>query len=203
MTLQALSVALQGAVVLLIGGSLLVARRNLVLFRHNHQAMLLKSVMDEYRALVAEDVFDAYPEELASWQRSMEETELAPTMAYYTRLGAISRIGLFYDWVGLLVRDGLLDFELCFEVVPLPFKFWEDTQEFRSLMKSATYAGFWDPFEYLHRRYLERRASERQRPTLRALLNRHAGMKRPSARSTPAPASSSEGTGSTRSSPLR
>lgn len=203
MTLQALSVALQGAVVLLIGGSLLVARRNLVLFRHNHQAMLLKSVMDEYRALVAEDVFDTYPAELASWQHSLEETELAPTMAYYTRLGAISRIGLFYDWVGLLVRDGLLDFELCFEVVPMPFKFWDDTQSFRTLMKSATYAGFWDPFEYLHGRYLSRRSSQRTRPSLRALLRPDAAPRALDTRPTPLPSSADGGPESTPAAPLR
>ncbi len=165
-----LSVMLQGVVALLFAGSLLVAQRNLGLFRHNHQAMLLKSGMDEYRALVTQEAFDTYPDELESWRRSLAESELAPTMAYYTRLGTISQIGLFYDWVGLLVRKGLLDFDLCFEVVPMPYKFWADTQEFRAMMKEATYSEFWDPFEYLHGRYVAERRRRTDPPSIRSLI---------------------------------
>ena len=159
MTLPIISAVLQGVVALLFAGSLAVALRNLALFRHNHQAMLLKSVMDDYRALVADDAFEAYVDELAAWKQEMLNAEgLAPTMAYYTKLSRLSQIGFFYDHVGLLVQQGLLDFALCFEVLPMPYRFWHDTREFRALMKKATYAGFWDPFEYLHDRYERERA---------------------------------------------
>ena len=175
MTLEVVSVVLQGVVAFMFGGSLLVARRNLIAFRHHHQSNLLKSVMADYRELVAEGVFDEYQRDLDSWRTELLDSEpLAPKMAYYTRFDRISRIGFFYDHVGLLVRQGLLDFKLCFEVVPMPYAFWKDTREFRAVMKRATYAQFWDPFEYLHDRY-ERERSVRGRPaTLRSMLGRRA-----------------------------
>jgi len=173
MTLQLISVLLQGFVAAMFGGSLIVGYRNLVIFRHQSQASVLKQAMQDYQALVADDAFEYYQGELESWRTAMlESSELQPTMAYYTKFTYISRIGFFYDHLGLLVRQGLLDFELCFEVVPMPYKFWNDTAEFRALMKNATYAEFWDPFEHLHNRYMAERARRARPDNLRALIER-------------------------------
>lgn len=173
MSLPLVSVILQGIVTLMFIGSWIVARRNLLVYRQQSQAGLLKHAMDEYRALVVDDVFERYAEELEQWKSALlDSQDLQPTMAYYTKFTHISRIGFFYDHLGLLVRQGLLDFELCFEVVPMPYKFWEDTREFREVMKAATYAEFWDPFEALHDRYVAERRRRGRPPTFSELLRR-------------------------------
>lgn len=173
MSLQLVSVLLQAFVASMFAGSLIVAFRNLVIFRHQSQAAVLKQAMQDYQALVADDAFEHYEAEVERWRTAMlESTELQPTMAYYTKFTYISRIGFFYDHLGLLVRQGLLDFELCFEVVPMPYKFWNDTAEFREMMKKATYAEFWDPFEHLHDRYMAERARRAQPTSIKALIGR-------------------------------
>lgn len=173
MSLQLFSVLLQAFVASIFLGSLVVAFRNLVIFRHQAQAAVLKQAMMDYQALVAADAFEHYQAEVERWQTAMlESSELQPTMAYYTKFTYISQVGFFYDHLGLLVRQGLLDFELCFEVVPMPYKFWNDTAEFREMMKKATYAEFWDPFEYLHDRYMAERARRVEPQPLFSLIGR-------------------------------
>lgn len=170
--LQALSVSLQGVVTVLFAASFIVALRNLHLFRNNHNATLIKYVLDEYKMLVAEDVFSRYPEELTTWKSQMEDTSFSPSMSYYTRLNIIARIGSFYEYVGLLVDKRLLDFNLCYEVLPMPYKFWQDMQEFRAIMKQVTYKQFWDYFENLHHKYIEERTKRNAPPPLMKLSDR-------------------------------
>lgn len=170
--LQLLSVILQALVTCIFIGSFFIAYHNLRIFRQNHNAMVLKTVMNDYKKLVADEVFDKYPEELESWKYRLLESDFSPTMAYYNQLGIISRIGSFYDYVGMLLQKGLLDFDLCFEMVPFPYKFWEDTQEFRKIMKQATYAEFWDFFESLHNRYRTELAKRQKPHPLEKLLRK-------------------------------
>lgn len=177
MSLQLISVLLQATVMVIFVGSLIVARRNLLVYRQQGQASLLKTAMEDYRALVADDVFDNYHQELEEWRASMRDRDgLQPHMAYYTKFSNISRVGFFYDHLGLIVRQGLLDFEMCFEVVPMPYKFWDDTREFRELMKKATYSEFWDPFEYLYDRYMAERRVRGQVADIDVLLARKPGV---------------------------
>lgn len=153
MNLQFVSVILQGVVTLFFAASLVVGLWNLRLFHQSHQATLLKGIMEDYRRLVDRGVFDAYEQELQNWREKLKDSEFAPVLAYDTNFTAISQIGHFYDHVGLLLRKGLLDFQLCFEVLPVPYKFWEDTKDFRGVMKRVTYSEFWDHFEEVVDRY--------------------------------------------------
>jgi hypothetical protein len=161
---------MQGYVTVVFTVSLWFAWRNLRLFNHTHQANLLKSVVDDYRRLVEQDAFENYEAELEEWKRKLVGSDMTPVMVYDTKLSSIAQIGHFYDHLGLLLRQGLLDFRLCFEVVPVPYKFWEETEEFRNVMRRVTYAQFWGAFEHLVRRYrVEKRRRERPMPVQEAL----------------------------------
>lgn len=175
-SLQFVSVCLQATITSLFAGSLWFAWRNLKLFNHTHQASLLKALVEDYRRLVERDVFDQYHGELEEWQKKLLNSNLAPAMVYNTKLSNLAQIGQFYDHVGILLRQGLLDFHLCFEVIPVPYKFWEDTKDFRAIMKEVTYAEFWDSFEYLVRRYESEREA-RKRPLSVSQALRRAGFR--------------------------
>jgi hypothetical protein len=65
------------------------------------------------------------------------------------------------------VRLGYLDFDLIYEVVDFPDKFWDETDEFRKSARTVNWfdankrlPDFWKNFEYLHDRYVERRKLE-------------------------------------------
>lgn len=163
MSLQFVSVVLQGYVTIVFTVSLWFAWRNLRVFNHTHQAGLLKSITEDYRRLVEQNVFEKYETELEDWQKKLLESDMTPVMVYDTKLSSIAQIGHFYDHLGLLLRQGLLDFHLCFEIVPVPYKFWEDTKELRSVMRRVTYSEFWSSFEYVVRRYQDEK-KHRERP---------------------------------------
>lgn len=157
----------QGIVAVLFLGSFWVGYSNLRAFKKSHLTNTLKTVLDDYQKLVKEEVFNRYPQDLVAWKEKMADSDFSPTLFYYNTLNHISRIGQFYEHVGLLVRDELIEFDVLFELLPFPYKFWEDTIEFRTLMQELTYVDFWLHSQYLHQRYLEAR-SRREPPQRKA-----------------------------------
>jgi hypothetical protein len=147
----------QGIIVFLFIGSFWIGYKNLREFRKSSTANTLKTIMDDYQKLIHENEFNCYTKELIDWKEKLADTDFSPTLFYYNTFNHISRIGQFYEHVGLLVRDEIIDFNVLFELLPFPFKFWEDTSEFREIMQDVTYVDFWLHFQYLRERYIKAR----------------------------------------------
>lgn len=145
----------QGIVAFLFLGSFWIGYRNLREFKKSSTANTLKTIIDDYQKLINDNTFNCYTKELVDWKTKLADTDFSPTLFYYNTFNHISRIGQFYDHVGLLVRDEIIDFNILFELLPFPFKFWEDTSEFRGIMQDVTYVDFWLHFQYLRERYVE------------------------------------------------
>ena len=155
----------QGIITVLFLGSFWIGYKNLREFKKSYMTNTLKTIMDDYQKLTNENAFDGYPQELATWKHRLDDSDFSPTLFYYNTLNHISLIGQFYEHVGLLVRDELVDFDVLYELLPFPHKFWEDTTEFHALMQEMTYMDFWLLFQYLRQRYLE--ADNRREPPKR------------------------------------
>jgi hypothetical protein len=162
----------QGIITVLFLGSFWIGYKNLREFKKSYMTNTLKSIMDDYQKLINEDAFNCYQQELVTWKNKLADSDFSPTLFYYNTLNHISRIGQFYEHIGLLVRDELVDFDVLFELLPFPFKFWEDTEEFRTLMQEMTYVDFWLHFHYLRQRYLES-LNLREPPKRKALVLKH------------------------------
>ncbi len=169
MTTTEIQLFLQAFIALLFLGSFIIGVTNLLMFRKNHNASQLKSIMNDYLKMTAEEVFSNYIDDLAQWKTDLAESDVRPRKFYYDQLNNMSRIGHFYEHVGLLVKKRLLDFHLLFELLPFPYKFWEDTEEFRDIMQKLTYSDFWGHFSYLYTRY-EAESRNREKPALKAQL---------------------------------
>lgn len=163
-----LSLCFQGSIMLLFLGSFFVAVYNLMAFKQANITNALKSVMDDYWALTQDRVFEKYHEDLKHWRDNLAQTELNPLTFYYQHLNYVARVGQFYEMVGVLVRKRLVDFDLLFEVLPFPDKFWQDTREFREVMQQVTYSDFWYNFEFLETVYQQAR-KQRPRPNRRLI----------------------------------
>lgn len=157
----------QGIITVLFLGSFWVGYGNLLVFKKSYLTNTLKTVMDDYQKLINENAFNCYSQDLMVWKSKMADSDFSPALCYHNTLKHLSRIGQFYEHVGLLVQDELIDYDILFELLPFPYKFWEDTTEFRTLMQEMTYVDFWSHFQYLHHRYLETR-SQRERPKHKA-----------------------------------
>ncbi len=138
-------------------GSFVVAMDNLKAYKRSSNLSTLKEVLDDFREICDNNIFDLYEQDLRKWKEQMVETQLNPLNFYYQSLPRIAKIGEFYEFAGMLVRKDLIDFELMFEVLPFPDKFWIDTEEFRQAMRDVSYAGFWDNFSYLREQYIDAR----------------------------------------------
>ncbi len=167
--IQHIQLFLQAIVTCLFIGSFWLGFHNLQIFRQNHHANLLKIIMSDYMSLVQSDVFENYEKDLDEWKKQLIASELSPSKFYYDQLNNLSKIGHYFDHVGLLVNKKLIDFDLVFELLPFPYKFWEDTQEFRKVMQELTYSDFWNQFNYLHEQYMKERA-KRDKPLKKEIL---------------------------------
>ncbi len=147
------SIILQGIIAAMFTGSLVVAGHHLRTYKKASTTESLRAILDDYNEMVQEGVFDSYDKDLETWKEKLAASEKAPVNFYLHHLKSISRIGQFYERVGLLVRQDLVNFDLLFEMLPFPDKFWNETQEFRKTMSEITYVDFWNHFESLHRRY--------------------------------------------------
>ena len=147
----------QGVIALLFLGSFWIGYKNLREFKKLSTANTLKAIMDDYKKLIDDNAFNLYAEELIDWKIKLADSDFSPAFFYYNTFNHTSRIGQFYEHIGLLVRDEIIDFNILFELLPFPFKFWKDTEEFRTLMQEMTYVDFWLHFHYLRQRYLEAR----------------------------------------------
>lgn len=156
-------------VTVLFMGSFIIAYINVRTFRKSNTTATLKGVMEDYRQLAREGAFSKYEEELIDWKDQLSSTELTPTNFYYNHFKHTSTIAHFYEHVGILVKYNLIDFEILFELLPFPNKFWEDTKEFQKIMQELTYIDFWIHFIYLHKRYMEAR-EKRQKPRKKAAI---------------------------------
>ena len=155
--IELVTLTFQGVIALLFLGSFWIGYKNLREFKKLSTANTLKAIMDDYQKLIDDNVFNNYTQELADWKSKLADTDFSPTLFYYNTFNHISRIGQFYEHVGLLIRDDIIDFDILFELLPFPFKFWKDTEEFRTLMQEMTYIDFWLHFHYLRQRYVEAR----------------------------------------------
>lgn len=158
-----IAIIFQGIVTVMFVGSFWLGYSNLLVFKKSHLTNTLKIIMEDYQKLVNKNSFNLYGQELVTWKSKLIESDFRPYLFYYNTLNHISRIGHFYEYVGLLVRNELIDCDTLFELLPFPYKFWEDTVEFRALMQEMTYEDFWSHFQYLHQCYLEIR-SQRESP---------------------------------------
>ena len=174
------SLVLQLIVALIFVGSLLVGWYNLKVFQRSSSTSTFKLIMDEYRKLIDDHAFDRYPQDLDHWREELVKSDFSPHTFYYTQLNHISRIGEFYEYVGVLVRHRLGSFELLFELLPFPNKFWEDTLEFQAAMQEIMFADFWNNFVYLHDRYVKMR-KERSKPRRKQWVLRKESFLKPKA----------------------
>ncbi|MGE0200118.1 MAG: hypothetical protein AB7P76_04030 [Candidatus Melainabacteria bacterium] len=172
-TIPLATLILQSAVATLILFSVIVAWHNLKIFKRSSATTTLKQIMDDYRTLVMDNAFEVYGDDLVNWRENLVNSDFSPHTFYYTQLKKIARIGEFYEYVGVLVRNKLVDFDLLFELLPFPDKFWEDTQEFRTAMQEIMFVEFWNNFIYLHKRYMANRAT-RSKPKAKKSLLTHA-----------------------------
>lgn len=161
--LQLIGVTCQIIVVFIFIGSFTIGILNLKAFNVSNRAMTLKNVMDEYKELIRESRFEKYQDELDLWKEKLTDSKLSPHSFYYNRLKNIEAIASFYDYVGVLVKKDIIKFDILFEVLPFPYIFWEDTEEFRDAFQAITYAEMWQNFYYLHNLYMKER-SKRETP---------------------------------------
>jgi len=160
----------QGIIAILFIGSFFVALYNLRVFKNNHNTITLKNVLDDYRALLKSGVFSRYEEDLEKWKTRMASSDFQPMFFYYNEMPCVSEIGQFYELVGVLVRNDLIDLNLLFEILPFPDQFWRITFEFRKAMQEITYEHFWDNFEDLRVRYTMKRKSRKPPKKKREVL---------------------------------
>ena len=161
--LQRLGLFCQVAIAIMFAGSFIIGYFNLIAFNRSNTISTLKHLLDEYQALIKRGTFESYENELTNWKEQLATSALAPHAFYYKHLKHVSAVGLFYDYVGVMVKKRIVDFSLLFEVLPFPYMFWADTKDFRESMQEVTYANFWENFEYLSDRYYKER-SKRDTP---------------------------------------
>lgn len=160
----------QGVIALLFLGSFFVALYNLRVFKNNHNTITMKNMLDDYRSLLKNGVFNQYEEDLEKWKSRMASSDFQPMFFYYNEMPYVSEIGQFYELVGVLVRNGIIDLDLLFEILPFPERFWQRTREFRTAMQEMTYEHFWDNFEDLRERYARKRRTRKPPKMKREVL---------------------------------
>jgi hypothetical protein len=75
----------------------------------------------------------------------------------------LREVGYHYEYIGILVKRKILPLELCFDLLPFPDKFWNDSQEFIKVMRENYLPDFWENFEYLKEKYNSERTSKKQK----------------------------------------
>ena len=98
---------------------------------------------------------------------------------------AIVSVGHHYEQLGALVRLGYIDFDLVYEVIPFPDRFWDATTSVREEARSNWSNGkglpdFWKNFEYLKMRYEDQRSLDGKATSPSGVKARlHSGLSRP------------------------
>lgn len=156
--LELLKLLFQAIVAVSFLGSLIIAAYHLNAYRRASVIAATHEIMDDYYALIENRAFEKYEDDLNQWKNNVIESEFNTGTFYYNNVQYLSRIGQFYDHVGLMVYKKLIDIDLLFEILPFPDKFWEDCNEFRTIFREASYNRFWYHFEYLRDLYVEKRA---------------------------------------------
>ncbi len=165
------SIGYQVIIVFIFIGSFTVGLGNLRAFQRSNNMIILKNVLDDYRKLVDNNAFEAYLDELATWEEDMAASHLTAHSYYYNRLRNIAAIGIFYEHLAVLVNKKIVKFELLFEIMPFPDRFWNDTREFQEKMGAISYADFWKNFEQLHDLYAVEREQRANPRTKKQVLN--------------------------------
>jgi hypothetical protein len=73
-------------------------------------------------------------------------------------LAPILDIGGFYEYVGVLVTQGLIDFDLVFELMPMPTEIWESAESLVAGLRNEWIDDFWINWERLIKMYKTQRA---------------------------------------------
>jgi hypothetical protein len=103
--------------------------------------------------------------DLLKSDRSGEEVFLSE------QLSDLRDVGRHYERMGVLVKLGYLDFDLVYEIISFPDRFWDVTKDFRDKIRNDGWSqgkgldDFWRNFEDLHDRYERKRAVERRKKT--------------------------------------
>lgn len=72
-------------------------------------------------------------------------------------MAELLRLGGYYDYVGTLVKHGFVDFELVFDMLPMPMSLWESVGPVVQGFRRDWVPDFWNNWEYLVGLYKERR----------------------------------------------
>ena len=133
-----------------------LAMQSLSLMANANQFQAFKAIIDESRSLKpVRDSLEASGIPSFAFLKTKYHT-LAHIKAS-EEISPLFHIGGFYEQVGVLVRRGFVDFDLVFDMMPLPDKLWSDSQSIVQAMRTEWVGDFWSNWEYLYIRYAEER----------------------------------------------
>ncbi len=69
----------------------------------------------------------------------------------------LREFGYHFEYIGTLVRNNSLPFDLVFELIRLPDPFWDNAQNFIEIMQNNWVSDFWEDAQYLRNKYIEER----------------------------------------------
>jgi hypothetical protein len=73
----------------------------------------------------------------------------------------LREVGYHYEYIGILIKRKILPLELCFDLLPFPDKFWNESKEFVNIMREKYLSDFWKNFEYLQEKYKSERKNKK------------------------------------------
>jgi hypothetical protein len=73
----------------------------------------------------------------------------------------LREVGYHYEYIGILIKRKILPLELCFDLLPFPDKFWNESKEFVNIMREKYLSDFWKNFEYLQEKYKSERKNNK------------------------------------------
>jgi hypothetical protein len=98
------------------------------------------------------------------------ESHTGRTLYFSKSLGDVSVIGEHYERMGAEVKQGYLDFDLIYEIIPFPDNFWRDSNGLRKLLREKwdgdghSLPDLWENFGYLCELYRGRRSPDPKYP---------------------------------------
>ncbi|WP_020603136.1 DUF4760 domain-containing protein [Spirosoma spitsbergense] len=97
----------------------------------------------------------------------LENDKLEKSYIYYIysdeKYNAIREIGYHYEYMGLIIKNKVLPFNVLFSLIQFPDTFWDESGVFVCLMRENYTVDFWENFEYLQKKYKKKRLKKKRR----------------------------------------